>query len=526
MFVRVKESGARKYLQVVENRREGGRTVQRVITTLGRLDRLAARGEIDGLLKSLSRFATKVRILEEHRKGRLLEAGRAVKVGPGLVFGRLWREAGIEEVLAGLLSGRRFSFPVERAVFATALHRLFASGSDRSAEAWLRDVRIEGAQEIQLHHLYRAMRWLGEAKDEVEELLYRRSRDLFSQTSLAFFDTTSLYFEGRGGETLGQCGYSKDHRPDLRQVIVGAVLAEDGRPLSSEVWPGNHADAKALLPVVGRLQRRFGLRRVCWVADRGMTSAGVTQALEERKLEYILGCRMRRVKEVGAEVLSRAGRYMDVADNLRVKEVVVEGRRYVVCHNPQQARKDAADREAVLESLEAALKKGARSLVGNKGYRRYLRFEKSSVQIDPSAAKADARYDGKFVLRTNSALPAEEVAVQYKRLLIVEQFFRAAKSLLETRPVFHKYDSTIRGHIFVSFLALVLMHELQQRLRSRGWRLEWGEVLRDLEALYEVGVSDGADRYLLRTQLMGVSGKVFQAAGVAVPPPVRVAGVE
>lgn len=520
MFVRVKPAGPYRYLQIVENHREGRRTVQRVLCTLGRLDRLVERGATDTLLRSLARFGQHVRVIEGHRDG-YLEAGKFRQIGPDLVFGRLWHEVGIGSVLADLLRWRRFEFPVERAIYLSVLHRVFESGSDRAAKGWCREVRIPGAEGLQLHHLYRAMRLLGEVKDEVEERLFARRRDLFTETSLAFFDTTSVYFEGQGGQSLGQYGHSKDHRPDLRQMVVGAVLTDQGRPISCELWPGNHADAHALIPVVDRLHHRFGLKRVCWVADRGMVSAATIEALEERKLEYILGARMRRQREVRERVLSDDGLYQEVAENLQVKDVLVDGRRYVVCHNREEAAKDAADRQAIIQALSDRLREGARGLVGNRGFRRFLRLEKGSITIDQRRVEAEARYDGIFVLRTNTSFPAAEVALQYKRLLRVEQFFRSTKSLLETRPIFHHWDATIRGHVFCSFLALVLMDELQRRLADQGSKEQWAVIRRDLEALGEVEVRDGDQYYLLRTALQGVAGKVLQAAGVATPPPVR-----
>src|SRR5262249_53872105 len=155
-------------------------------------------------------------------------------------------------ILAGVLLGRDFPFDVERAVYLTVLHRLFESGSDRAADRWRRDVRIPGSEQIELHQLYRTMRWLGETKDAIEEQLFARRRNLFTESTLASFDTPSLYFEGAGGESLGQYGHWKDHRPDLKQMIVGAVLTGDGQPVCCELWPGNMADAKALLPVVDR----------------------------------------------------------------------------------------------------------------------------------------------------------------------------------------------------------------------------------------------------------------------------------
>ena len=520
MFVRVKGTEPYRYLQIVENHREGKHTRQRVLCTLGRVDQLIANGSTDALLKSLSRFGQQVQLVEGYKSGQL-EARAVRQIGPDLAFGRLWQTTGIRQVLQDILQNRRFEFPVERAIYLTVLHRLFESGSDRACERWRRDLSVPGTESLELHHLYRAMRWLGDSKDIVEEVLFHRRRDLFSEFTLAFFDTTSIYFEGKGGQSLGERGYSKDHRPDLYQMVVGAVLSEEGRPVSCQMWPGNQADSKALLPVVDRMRERFGLKRVCWVADRGMINKKTIEELEGREVEYILGARMRRQRELREEVLGRAGRYHEVAENLRVKEVWVEGRRYIVCYNPYEAAKDAADRQAIVESLEDRLKDGAKQLVGNGGYRRFLRAEKGALSIDRKKVEDDARYDGKFVLRTNASLSAGEIAVQYKQLLRVEQFFRAAKSLLYTRPIFHQWDATIKGHVFCSFLALVLFDELKRRLAARGWDLEWNDICHDLEALAEVEVREDEERYLLRTPLQGVTGKVLQAVGVAIPPTVR-----
>ena len=192
-------------------------------------------------------------------------------------------------------------------MFVAALHRLFVSGSDRDCASWMTDYDIPGADGLDLHHFYRAMAWLGEeleekpagalaprcVKDLIEERLFDRRRDLFTDLSAVFLDTTSLSFYGEGGETLGEHGYSKDYRPDLKQMILGLIVDGDGRPICTEMWPGNTADVTTLLPVVDRLRRRFSIGRVCVVADRGMISAATIAGLEERKLDYILGARER-----------------------------------------------------------------------------------------------------------------------------------------------------------------------------------------------------------------------------------------
>jgi Transposase DDE domain len=549
MFFRTKKSGSRSYLQIVENRWENGHARQRVVTTLGRLDRLQESGQLEALLASGARLAHSVLLLSAHAQGQL-PVIKTTHIGPALIFGRLWEQTGCQRVIKKLLAYRRFGFDVERAIFLTVLHRLFVSGSDRAAEKWKRDYRIEGCDALQLHHLYRAMAWLGEVlprdqqkdktpfaprcvKDRVEEDLFAHRRDLFTDLQLVFFDTTSIYFEGEGGETLGELGHTKDHRPDLKQMIVGTVLDGEGRPVCCELWPGNTTDVKTLIPVVDRLRSRFAINRVCIIADRGMISKETIEDLENGKRGwlYILGARMRAQSEVRDEVVSRGGRYRvihperessDDPAPLDVKEVWAGDHRYIVCRNQDEARKDAADREAIVASLREQLRSGAKSLVGNRGYRRFLSTPRSgSFQIDEAKIAEDARYDGKWVLRTNTDMDAAEVALQYKQLWMVEQWFRSSKSLIDTRPIYHHLDATIRGHVFCSFLALVLRQELQTRLEDQGRDAEWADVIHDLDQLHTTEVQQDGKRFLLRDDAKGTCAAVFQAARVALPPKVQ-----
>jgi hypothetical protein len=547
MFVRVKPAGQYRYLQIAQNYREGKKVKQKVLCTLGRVDELTNSGKVDALAQSLLRFGTHMKVIDLHRQGAV-RVDSDVSIGPALVFGRLWQQLGIAEVIGKVLAQRHFGFDVERAIFLTVLHRLMDPGSDRAAEKWKQDFRIQGAKDIELHQLYRAMGWLGQpmegvgnsatpevglrtTKDRIEELLFARRRDLFTTLSVLFFDTTSIYFEGEGGESLGQLGHSKDNRPDLKQMVVGAALDEEGRPVACQLLPGNATDVKLFFPAIKSLQSRFEAGSFCVVADRGMISQATVQALEApgSGIDYILGCRMRRNKEVRDAVLGAdEGLVQEVRLDreasrdplvLELKEVRIEDRRYVVCYNPEQAKKDAADRLAIVNSLKEKLKQGDKALVGNKGYRKYLKREgeRALFRIDEDKLQEEARYDGLWVLRTNTNLSIEEVAFQYKQLWMVEQAFRAVKSVLETRPIYHKCDDTIRGHVFCSFLALMLMKELLSRLESAGKSYEWGDIKRDLTALREVEIVMDKDQYFLRTELRGCCFDVLQAAGVAVP---------
>ena len=544
MYTRIKKSGKYEYLQICRSIREGKKVKQQVIATVGRMDQLNEKGEIERLVRSLSKYSDKVLLI---LSGKSDLKAFSYKIGPSLIFERLWEESGIKLVIKEHLKGRGFTFAVERALFLTVLHRLFVSGSDRFCQRWRRDYRIEGIAPLQLHHLYRAMGWLGEqssdqydstelgprcTKDLIEESLFKRNQDLFSSLDLVFFDTTSIYFEGAGGESLGQLGHSKDHRPDLKQMVVGAVLDNNGRPISCEMWEGNTADIKTLIPVVDRLRKRFSIRSFCVVADRGMISKDTIAALEDRKLSYILGVRMRKVKDARMLIANNqdTSTYEEVNCErnesktpapLKVKEVILDERRYVICYNSKQARKDKADREAILESLKEKLKGGAKSLIGNKGYRKYLKVDKETVEIDEQKIESESIFDGKWVLQTNLNWPPKEIALKYKELWQVEHVFRDTKSLLDTRPIFHQRDHTIRGHVFCSFLALVMRKELNRRLENQGYDFEWAEIKQDLSSLQETFLEDNGKQLVIRSECQGVCSKIFQSVGVAIPPTLR-----
>src|SRR6202790_3614797 len=462
MYFRKKTSGGRAYLQIVESRREGAAVRQQVIATLGRVEDLRESGQLERLLRSGARFAAKAIVVDAVAAGAAT-ASTARRIGPALAFERLWEETGCRDVIESLAGARHHDFALERAVFLTVLHRLFAGGSDRAAGRWRQDYRIEGVEGLDLHHLYRAMAWLGEElsedqqdgatpfaprclKDVVEETLFARRRDLFSTLDLVFMDTTSLYFEGAGGQSLGRRGFSKDHRPDLNQMILAVLLDGDGRPVCTEMWPGNTADTGSLIPVVDRLRKRFSVRRVCVIAARGMISAETITELEARGLLYILGVRERTDKLVRELVLDNPAPFIPLvltkrgmSVNYEAKAVALAGRRYIVCRNHEEAKKDAADRAAILAALERQLKKGDKALVGNTGYRRFLASTREDrFAIDYAKAEEDAKFDGVFVLRTNTDLAPLDAMLCYKQLTMVEQTFRTAKSLFATRPIFHK----------------------------------------------------------------------------------------
>lgn len=542
MFLRVKKASGYEYLQIVENKWIGGKTSQRVIGTIGRMDELAGRGQVDQLLRSLAKYSQRALLL---LTGVNDPQAEVKKVGPVMVFERLWEQSGIGEIIRELVKDRRYQFEAERAVFVTVLHRLMNPGSDRQAERWKDGYRIAGASGLDLQHFYRAMDWLGSplkeqpieagfaprcVKDVLEEEIFRRRRNLFTGMNLVFFDTTSLYFEGAGGEMVGQYGHSKDHRPDLKQMVVGVVLDNEGYPVCCEMWPGNTTDVKTLKVLAKQLKKRFGIRRMCVVSDRGMISKATIKELEREDIHYILGVRMRKCADITPDVLEKGAweeiygprqRQKDPSP-LLIKESKVHGRRYIVCENSEEKNADADIRAQVLSSLAEKLRQGDNALVGNKGYRRYLSVEgKSHFVIDEKKVLKDVCYDGKWVLTTDTELPMADVAFKYKQLLLVERIFRDMKSVLDTRPIFHKCDETIRGHVFCSFLALVLRKELDRALEKAGHRFEWEDIKRDLKSLVETTIEDGGKRITIRSRAEGCCGKLFGAVGIALPASLR-----
>ncbi len=278
------------------------------------------------------------------------------------------------------------------------------------------------------------------------------------------------------------------------------------------------SDINTLKDAVKNLKGRFAIGRVILVCDRGMVSRENISLLDEEGFQYIFGVRMRRVNKVRQDVLSRRGKYKAIKDNLKIKEVNLDGDRYIVCLNPEEEKRDREVREKLITELQERVKIKPSSLIGNKGYRKYLKIEKDSIKINKDKIKEEARFDGKFVLTTNTELPAEGVALTYKNLWQVEYAFRSLKSILQNRPVYHQTPENTKGHIFCSYLSLLLLIELRSRLQAKGDVHQWDEIIRDLRSLQAVRIQFQGKSFLMRTEFEGSAYKCLNAAGVQPPP--------
>ncbi len=419
-----------------------------------------------------------------------------------------------------MLQEALFPERLARAVYLMVLGRLVDPQSKCATYGWAEDVYGAGLEQVQLHDLYRGLDELCAKKELIEQGWFHKHQDLFTDTDLLYFDTTSTYVEGTNPEGLAEFGYSRDKRGDRRQLALGVVVTRDGLPVAHLVLPGNTADPAAFREALDYLQRVLGVRRAVLCCDRGMVSERNLQAMREAGLPYIVATRLRGNKIITEEALARAGRYQQVAENLRVKEVKVDGAedRYIVCLNPLRAEEDRRNREGIVAHLEEKVAQGTAKGFLRGAVRRYVRVEGERVTLDRAKIADDARYDGKWVLRTNTDLPPSEVALAYKGLWQVEEAFRTLKTPLELRPIYHWTEPRIRGHVMVCFLAFVLRQMLRKKLAEMGWEGSFTELL---AALGRVRVSvlrgKGGQTFRVRDEIPAVAMPAFRALGLRAP---------
>jgi hypothetical protein len=548
-----------------------------VLYSFGRADQLD-RAAIERLITAL----TRVLGTEPATDGSGPDRARPVGL-PGLAFvesrplggawllDQLWHRLGIDTLLRGLAGRTRRDPVVERVLFALVANRALAPSSKLAATSWIaHDVHLPGLtgsdQHVSDDACYRAMDWLIQVEDRLARGVFDAVAHLLNlEVDLIFFDTTSTYFEtetadepawrdkhGRvldGGTdrspdgevapegAAGKVGFrthgkSKDSRDDLPQVVVGMAVTRDGIPVRVWCWPGNTSDSPLIRQVKDEL-RDWTLGKVIWVADRGFTSAVNRRHLAAGADGYILGEKLRSGSPEAAAALSRRGRYQQGADNLRVKEVKGGAReRFVVCHNPDAADRDAATRERLVERLEAMID-GSDQLTPTKraelrgvistrpGLHRFLRTTPSGLlRLDAAKVAADAKLDGKYLLRTNDPhLSSEDIARGYKQLLEVERGWRDMKQVLDLRPVFHRLEDRIRAHVLLCWLALLLVRVVETRTTSLdGTSTSWPRARESLQRLH-VGLFTGpAGSFRQTTTPTDETRRLHTALDLPLPP--------
>jgi Transposase DDE domain len=514
---RLKDGSLVEHYQLAESTwdRQKKRSRTQIVYNFGRVDDPAVAQRLRKLAHSILRRCAPEEIVAEAPGWRLVDAW---PYGDLYVLETLWRRLGLDAIVAECAQSRKLRFGIERAIFSMVANRAVAPCSKLYCyEQWLReDVRIEGTEDLELQHLYRAMDFLEANRERIEEATYFRLANLFElDVDLIFYDTTSLHFEvdeedvgaGPNDEVGGsraagakrykaprKRGYSKNGRGDAPQIVVGLAVTRDGLPVRHWVFPGNTVDVTTVAKVKEDL-RGWKLSRCVFVGDAGMVSAANLRTLSLGGGKYIVCMPMTQGSEVGQEVLTRPGRYSDVAGNLRVKEVIVgdgeRRRRYVVCHNPEEVRRQRKHRARLLRELEAELiavealdssaySKRVFELVASRRYGRYVRRTKTGkLRLDRAAVRAAQKLDGKFVVHSNDdTLSAEDLALGYKQLMRVEEAWRQLKSGLRMRPVFHYVPHRIHAHVFLTVLALLL-----ERIAEQACGDTWRNIRDDLKQI-------------------------------------------
>jgi hypothetical protein len=483
--------------------------------------------------------------------------------GGGWLLDGIWRQLEIDKTIKRLLKGRRLDASAERVLFMLVANRALAPTDHKSKLAsltWLREVELPGVGELgdDPNVCYRAMDWLLEIEHELTEAVYWATADLLDlEVDLLLFDTTSTYWETERadpapGEEHGPTadahlpadddevdsprsgfrtyGKSKDHRPDLPQVVVGMAVTRTGIPIRVWCWPGDTGDSPLIRQVKTDL-KAWKLGRVVWVADRGFTSAENRRFLQRGGGHYIMGEKLRGGSKDAQAALKRQGRYKTVTGNLQVKEVVLDDAtmrdRFIVCRNPDEADRDRLVRTQIVERLETAIADTDRlperkraelagALKTRPAYNRFLRVTPKSglLRIDRTAIAADAKLDGKFLLRTSDpTLTAEDVALGYKQLLQVERGWRDLKLHLDLRPVFHRRQDRIRAHVLLCWLALLLT-----RIAENAADDTWRNLRRELHQLAAIE-STGPDGTIIETtRPTPAQQRIYNACDLKLPP--------
>ena len=429
---------------------------------------------------------------------------------------------------------------MEWATFAMVANRALSPDSKRGVEEWVKDDVVLGNPEpIELQHLYRAMDVLLEYREIIHKEVYFAVADLLNlEVDLIFFDTTSTYFE-RDEEDhengLRRYGHSKDHREDLPQIVIGLAVTKEGIPVKCWTLPGNTSDMATVEQVKSDLMG-WKLSRCVWVMDRGMNSEENRLVLQRAGGQYILGEKLRDNQEVHKEVLAKRGRYLGIRENLEIKEVIVgageKRRRFILVHNPEEAKKDKATRERILARVDKTLKelgdqkgkahkKNVCALLAHRTMGRYLRqLRDGSIKIDKGKIREEAHLDGKYIISTSDdTLTPEDIALGYKQLLEVERAFRTMKTTLDLRPVYHRKDQRIEAHVFLCFLALMLV-----RIAERKTNLTWDRIRTKMERLHRIEFFSKDGRVLQTTEPTPEQLNIFKS--LKIPPPKRIQGIQ
>jgi transposase len=503
-----------EYYQLAHNVRhaETGSPVAQIIHNFGRTDELD-RTELTRLCKSIARVCgLEVRDpldlakdgSKKDEKSALPDGVKLIRTldfGAVLVIEALWERLGIGPILRKLMAESGCGILYERALLAMTANRLCEPESKLGVwDRWLSKVYLPSCASLKLGHMYEAMDLLHWHIQEVENVVFFHTANLFNLVvDLIFYDTTTASFaiDEEDEDTEDASGYRKYGHSKAGtwspQIVVALAVTREGLPVRSWVFPGNTSDVETIKKVRDDL-RGWKLGRALFVADSGVNSTTNREELAKACGKYLLASRMGSVCEVKEEVLARAGRYRVIAENLQAKEVMVgdgeRRRRYILCYNPREAERERKHRDQVVKELEEELgrhsdhqatARWAIDLMASGRYRRYLTVEgENRIGLDRKAVREAQKYDGKWVIQTNDdTITVEDAAAGYKGLLVIERCFRALKrTRIKMEPMYHWLPRRIEAHVKLCVFALLI-----ERVAELRCKQSWSRINRSLSTL-------------------------------------------
>jgi transposase len=535
MFIKITKSGSYKYAQAVESYRENKKIKHRVLFNLGRLD----------IIKDNESFANFARRLLQLSNAEIPASLGSISEAEVLNWGyiaykKIWNDFGLDKILASIASKTKISYSLSHTSFLMAISHLL-SPSSKLAAYNSQDKYIK-LSPVGLNDIYRSLDILAESKEKIESQIFEINRNLFNlSVDVVFYDATTFSFSSVIADSLKDFGYSKGAKPAKVQVVMGLLIDCCGRPIGYELFPGNTFDGKTLPAALDALERRFGIRKVIIVADKGITSKINLKQITDKGYSYIFAYRLKSAPDKIKDEAFSDG-YIEINDDGQFRYKVVNythsfyvgskktvmSQKIIITYSSQRAKKDFADRERMVEKAKDMLEDISKIKASNKkGAKKYIKQEADNINyiLDTAAIEANSRFDGYYAIATNEEnLSAEDVIEAYHNLWRIEQSFRIMKTNLEVQPIFVWTEKRIKGHFVICFLAFLLARHLEYKLSKNGLSASADKVRNALNSLNFAKVSISQSSYYIKTKAEDLAYKILRI--LKIPSPKNITHVE
>jgi len=524
MFIKITKSGKYKYAQLVKSYRKDGETKHKVMLNLGRLDYIENNPSFQNLGRRLLEIskAEKAVNIDNISEAEIMNYGY-------MIYKRLFEKFGLSEILDNVEKRLKIKYSLKDAVFLMMIYHLLSPRSKLSGYKHQGDfVKLP---EVELQYLYRALDVLNEYKEEFEERIFVRNRHLFNmQVDVVFYDVTTFSFESVKRDSLREFGYSKDGKFKEVQVVMGLLIDCEGRPIGYELFPGNTFEGETLVKALEKLEKRFGIRKVVIVADRGINNKINLKRIVEKGYKYIVAKRIKRMEKGITEEMFKQSGYQEIMDgeeSIRYKiidyvnEIRIKGEgvygikeKLIITYSEKRAEKDRADRERLIEKARKLLEEPSRIKANYKrGGRKYIKeLNRVEWSLDEKAIERDSRYDGYYGIETNEEdISPRKILEAYHGLWKIEESFRIMKSNMEVRPIYHWTESRIKGHFVVSFFAFLMLRTLEYKLKRAGIKSSPDKIREAINSMNFAKIKIEGRDYLVKTKSKDLANKIIRA---------------